>query len=62
MKMIRDGDGRIIGKIKDAGSVVNLFDGATGHLKGRYVRSADKTFDYTGKFVGYGDQLMRLLD
>ena len=44
----------------NSGNVVFIHD-EHGHLKGQYVKSADKTFDEKGHYAGTGDQLLRLL-
>lgn len=59
-KFIRDGQGKLVGRVIENGNVTYIPDGA-GHLKGQHLKSVDKTFDERGKFVGPGDQLLRLL-
>ena len=61
MKNIRNEKGQLIGQQIENGNVSNLRDGR-GHLKGQYIKSADKTLDGNGHFVGNGDQLLRMLD
>ena len=61
MKNIRDEKGRLIGQVVENGNVTYIRDGE-GHLKGQHLKSADKTFDGKGHFVGNGDQLLRCLD
>jgi len=53
--------GRLIGQIVENGNVDYLRDGK-GHLKGKYLKSANKTFDGEGHYIGPGDQLLRLLN
>jgi tetrahydromethanopterin S-methyltransferase subunit A len=60
-EFIRDGKGKLIGQIIENGNVTYIRDG-TGHLKGQHIKSVDKTFDAKGRFVGHGDQLLRLLN
>jgi len=60
-KYIRDGMGKLIGQIVESGDVVYLRD-QKGHLKGKYLKSSDKTFNEQGNYVGPGDQLLRMLD
>jgi hypothetical protein len=62
MKDIRDKTGKVIGRIQDTGDVVNLYEVPSCRLKGRYIKSSDKTFDEHGHFFGFSDQLMRLLN
>jgi hypothetical protein len=33
-----------------------------GKLKGQYIKSADKTYDGKGHYVGPGDQTLRTLE
>lgn len=61
MKKIRDEKGHLIGQITENGNVSYIRDGQ-GHLKGQYIKSADKTLDGKGNFIGHGDQLLRMLD
>lgn len=61
MKLIRDNLGRLIGQINESGDVVYLRD-EHGHLKGTYIKSADKTYNGHGQYFGPGDQLLRCLD
>ncbi len=60
-RIIRDGQGHLIGQIIENGNVTYIRD-EHGHLKGTYVESADKTYDGQGHYVGPGDQLLRCLD
>jgi hypothetical protein len=60
MKTIRNGKGKLIGQIIENGNVTNIRD-AEGHLKGQYIKSADKTLDGKGHYAGSGDQLLRML-
>ena len=53
---IRDGTGRIIGRMDR----VWLRDG-TGKLIARYDKSDDRTRDRSGRIVGNGDQRLRQL-
>ena len=61
MKIVRDEMGRIRAQIIESGNVVFIRD-EHGRLRGNYVKSADKTYDAHGRYVGSGDQLLRLLD
>jgi hypothetical protein len=61
MKFIRDNRGRLIGQIIENGNVIYIRDGQ-GHLKGQFIKPADKTVDGHGRYVGNGNQLLRLLD
>ena len=61
MKYIRDGKGKLVGQIIDNVKVVYIRDGQ-GKLKGQYLKTADKTLDGKGHYVGSGDQLLRTLD
>jgi hypothetical protein len=53
---IRDSDGKIIGKQTEK----EIRDNNNRRL-GRYDKATDSTFDGNGKFIGKGDQRMRLL-
>jgi hypothetical protein len=60
-KFIHDGHGKLIGQIIENGNVTYIRDGQ-GHPKGQHLKSVDKTFDERGRYVGPGDQLLRMLD
>jgi hypothetical protein len=61
MKYIRDATGRLKGQTTECGNVTYIRDEG-GRLKGQYIKSADKTYDGKGRYVGQGDQLLRILD
>ena len=61
MKFIRDEKGRLIGQIVENGNVTYIRDGQ-GHLKGQYLKSADRALDGERHYRGKGDQLLRMLD
>ena len=60
MKIIRDERGRIKAQVVENGNVTYIRD-EQGRHKGQYVKSADKTYDGRGRYVGNGDQLLRLV-
>jgi hypothetical protein len=53
--------GRLKGQIIENGNVDYIRD-EHGHLKGQHIKSADKTYDGQGHYVGPGDQLLRTLN
>jgi len=61
MKIIRDGQGKQVGQRVENGSVVYIRDG-TGHPKGQFIKTTNKTFNARGRYAGPGDQLLRMLD
>jgi hypothetical protein len=60
-ELIRDSMGRLIGQRTETGDVAFLRD-EKGKLKGQYIKSADKTYDGKGHYVGPGDQTLRTLE
>lgn len=60
-KIIRDGMGRLISQITETENVDFIRD-EHGHLKGQYLKTADKTLDEKGRYFGPWDQLLRLLE
>jgi hypothetical protein len=61
MKYLRNEKGQLIGQIQETENQTFIRDGA-GRLKGRYLKSVDRTLDGQGRFRGKGDQLLRMLD
>ena len=60
-KIILDGHGRKRGQIFTGNRDQQQILGPQGDLLGFHLRSADKTFDAQGRYVGPGDQRMSLL-
>ena len=57
---LSDSSGRIIGYIEDKTNQEEAFD-TLGRLAGRYDKKANKTYDGSGRTVGTGNLLSRLL-
>jgi hypothetical protein len=57
---IKGNRGQTLGYINEEINRRTLFDNA-GAMLGWYNENQDKTFDRQGNFVGFGDQLTRLL-
>jgi hypothetical protein len=55
-KYIKNSDGKVIGKIDEK----EIKDNNNKRL-GYYNKDSNSTFDGNGKFIGFGDQRMRLL-
>ena len=60
LRIIKDGQNRIVGQLAEHTNVTFVRD-PLGRPKGQYRKSADRTYDATGKYFGEGDQTMRLL-
>lgn len=64
IQTILDRGGRLIGRIHEMGDNQKVYMDASNRLVARVIiDSSDKirTYDAQGRFVGYGDQGMRLL-
>ena len=57
---LRDRSGRLLGRIKDKGNVLEL-RGANGRLLGRYYIKENRTRDAAGRLVGQGNLLSYLI-
>lgn len=60
-RIVRDNRQRPVAHIRDAGNTVQVFDRTGGKLQGYYAKGANTTYDATGRLVGKGDQLLRLV-
>lgn len=60
-EMVRDKSGRIIGWIETDQLGNKLVRDFSGHIKGRYKKVHNATFDFQGKIVAYGDTSAGLL-
>ncbi len=60
-ELIKGGNNETLGYLIDQGNRKEIHDPA-GKLLGYYKESQNKTFLPSGTFVGYGEQLMRLLE
>lgn len=60
-QVLRDSSGKLLGKIKDKGSILEL-RGANGELIGRYYIKDNKTRDAYGRLIGSGNLLSSLID
>ena len=58
---IRDNRSRPIAHLRDAGNTVRVFDRTGGKLLGMYSKGANSTYDVSGRLVGKGNQLLRLV-
>jgi hypothetical protein len=58
--VIKGNRGETLGYLTEQEHRVIISD-ATNSTLGYYVKNQDKTFDHAGRFVGYGNQLTRLL-
>jgi len=59
-QLLKDKNGRLIGKIAMSGSRYQGFD-QSGRLKGSYDPKSDSTFDANGRLVGKGNLLSALV-
>jgi hypothetical protein len=57
---IKDGAGRVVAYLVTEGSNERIED-SDGNLIGRYLSTADHTIDSSGRLVGRGNQLQRLI-
>lgn len=57
---LKDPHGRLLGRIRQVGQVLELRD-AHGHLLGRYDPRSDTTRDPHGRVIGRGNLLTSLL-
>jgi hypothetical protein len=60
-QQIRDKANRLIATEIQNGDITDIRDNQ-GNKKGSYNERSDRTTDNAGKFVGRGNQLLRLLD
>lgn len=60
MRIIKDGDGRVAGKIVETSIGAQAFD-ANGRMVGKYNESEDRTYDASGRIYGDGNQLVALI-
>lgn len=59
-KEIRDNSNRLIGRIRESGSKLQVYD-AQNRLKGTYDPSSNETRDASNKLVGKGNLLTSCL-
>jgi hypothetical protein len=59
---IRDSRGKLLGKIKELSSGKREARNASGRLCGTYDPKNDVTRDASGRLIGKGDQLARLIE
>ena len=59
--LIRDRDGKIIGRLDVQSNGDKLLRDFSGHILGRYKASSNLTLDFNGRIVGRGDCLTMLL-
>lgn len=59
---IKDWKGKIIGYIEIKPNGDKVIRNFYRVIKGKYSKSLDYTYDFYGKRIGPGDQLMRLLE
>lgn len=60
-QVLRDRSGKLLGKIKDKGNILEL-RGANGRLLGRYYVKENKTRDDNGRLIGSGNLLSSLIN
>jgi hypothetical protein len=60
-EMIRDRHGKIIGWVETDNLGNKVVRDFSGHIKGRYKKVHNATFDFYGKIVAYGDATAGLL-
>lgn len=60
MTPIKDSNGRIIGYQKVVGTKTQVFN-EHAQMKGWYESTSNKTFDQSGKLVGFGDLSVSLI-
>lgn len=59
-KVLRDQNGKEIGRIETVGAILVVKD-MTGKIAGKYNTTTDNTYDANGKLVGRGNLLALLL-
>ena len=59
-EVLRDRNGRYLGRVDDRGTDLVLFD-AMGHVVGSYNKNTDTTYDGLGRVFGTGYLLPALL-
>ena len=60
-EVIRDWRGAVIGSIEESPNGDKVIKDFYNRVLGKYRKSLNTTFDFYGRQVGKGDQLMRLL-
>jgi hypothetical protein len=60
-RIVRDNRQQPIAHIRDAGNTVQIFDRTGGKLLGYYAKAGNATYDASGRLIGHGDQLLRLV-
>lgn len=60
MRQIKDGSGRVLGKITETSEGEQAFD-ANGRYLGKYNESQDRTYTSSGSVYGQGNQLIGLI-
>jgi hypothetical protein len=60
-KPIVAGGGKMLGYLQETPTEILLL-ASGGKVLGRYVKASDQTLDAGGKFIGYGNQLLTLLE
>ena len=61
MKYLKSATGKILGRIMESDNNIQKGYTATGRYVGKYQESNDTTYGYTGKIVGKGNQLSKLI-